>query len=148
MGVIEYSSNNSGGRWWLSDDDWLALEAAGWVVHWIHDLDDPSHQHDPPDPRWASLFLSDHHHAWDHKHTLTAVTSNGDRWLGALARSAAKQTADAASAVAEWESVTGQTASDEGCNCCGPPHSFTFTDDEGHTSYGHAEVVATELRWS
>lgn len=31
---IEYSSNNSGGDWWLSDDDWKALEAAGWVIEW------------------------------------------------------------------------------------------------------------------
>ena len=30
----EYESNNSGGDWWLSDDDWRALEAAGWVVDW------------------------------------------------------------------------------------------------------------------
>lgn len=32
--VIRYSSNNSGGSWWLSDDDWKALEKAGWVVDW------------------------------------------------------------------------------------------------------------------
>jgi hypothetical protein len=31
---IEYSSNNSGGSWWLSDDDWKKLEDAGWVVEW------------------------------------------------------------------------------------------------------------------
>ena len=22
---VEYSSNNSGGEWWLADEDWLAL---------------------------------------------------------------------------------------------------------------------------
>ncbi len=26
---IEYSSNNSGGDWWLKDEDWFALEKAG-----------------------------------------------------------------------------------------------------------------------
>ncbi len=31
---VEYSSNNSGGSWWLSDEDWKALEEAGWVVEW------------------------------------------------------------------------------------------------------------------
>jgi len=31
---IEYSSNNSGGNWWLSDEDWQNLEKAGWVVEW------------------------------------------------------------------------------------------------------------------
>ena len=30
---VEYITNNSGGSWWLSDDDdWKALEAAGWKV--------------------------------------------------------------------------------------------------------------------
>lgn len=32
--MIEYSSNNSGGSWWLNDQQWLALEKAGWNVHW------------------------------------------------------------------------------------------------------------------
>ena len=31
---VTYSSNNSGGDWWLNDADWKALEAAGWVVKW------------------------------------------------------------------------------------------------------------------
>ena len=31
---VEYITNNSGGSWWLSDDDWKALEAAGWKVEW------------------------------------------------------------------------------------------------------------------
>lgn len=31
---VTYDSNNSGGHWWLKDDDWKALEKAGWVVHW------------------------------------------------------------------------------------------------------------------
>ena len=29
-----YSSNNSGGSWWLSEQSWHDLEAAGWVVLW------------------------------------------------------------------------------------------------------------------
>jgi hypothetical protein len=32
--TITYSSNNSGGDWWLSDDDWKKLEAEGWKVNW------------------------------------------------------------------------------------------------------------------
>ena len=32
---VNYSSNNSGGYWWLEDKDWYALEKAGWVVEWI-----------------------------------------------------------------------------------------------------------------
>ena len=35
--MVEYSSNNSGGGWWLKDKDWFALEKAGWTVAWIKD---------------------------------------------------------------------------------------------------------------
>ena len=34
MKLFTYSSNNSGGDWWLSDEDWKALEAGGWKVDW------------------------------------------------------------------------------------------------------------------
>lgn len=29
-----YSSNNSGGNWWLTDKNWKDLEDAGWEVDW------------------------------------------------------------------------------------------------------------------
>lgn len=35
MSYVEYDSNNSGGRWWLKDEDWFALEKAGWKVGWF-----------------------------------------------------------------------------------------------------------------
>lgn len=35
--IVRYSSNNSGGDWWLTDADWHALEAAGWKVQWVKD---------------------------------------------------------------------------------------------------------------
>lgn len=31
---VRYSTNNSGGDWWLSDDDWKNLEKAGWIIEW------------------------------------------------------------------------------------------------------------------
>lgn len=31
---VEYISCNSGGEYWLTDADWVALEAAGWMVDW------------------------------------------------------------------------------------------------------------------
>jgi len=34
---IVYRSNNSGGYWWLGDDQWRALEAAGWSIEWAED---------------------------------------------------------------------------------------------------------------
>ena len=80
---ITYSSNNSGGSWWLSDEDWKNLEAAGWKVAWRE-----------------------------------------PKYLDALATSASKDFPSVEDAIREWEEVTGQYASDEGCECCGPPHSF------------------------
>ena len=71
---IEYSSNNSGGSWWLKDEDWKALEAAGW-------------------------------------------------WVG-LAKCAKKDFTTVKEALEEFERITGENVSDEGCNCCGAPHSF------------------------
>lgn len=34
---VKYSSNNSGGFWWLKDEDWFNLEANGWTVEWMRD---------------------------------------------------------------------------------------------------------------
>lgn len=99
---LEYSSNNSGGSWWLKDKDWRALERAGWDVEWYADNSDG--------------FLD----------------RDGERFLGALASHASKQvetTKDANDAVTEFERITGQNVDDEGCNCCGRPHYFTLYGD-------------------
>ncbi len=32
--TVKYDSNNSGGDWWLTDEDWKNLEEAGWTVNW------------------------------------------------------------------------------------------------------------------
>lgn len=37
---ITYSSNNSGGSWWLKDEDWKRLEDGGWQVDWYKDQED------------------------------------------------------------------------------------------------------------
>ncbi len=95
---ITYDSNNSGGDWWLKDEHWHALEAAGWTVHWAKDKD------------------------------YTGSVDKDGRWLGALATSASKEFASVDDAVFEWEGVTGQCASDQGCSCCGTPHSFHDDD--------------------
>lgn len=149
-GIITYTANNSGGSWWLDDKDWFALEEAGWTVHWQHDRDDPSHVHDG-DEAWMlenKWGMTDHSHSHAKQNLLTKVVGSGERWLGCLAKSAAKATDNPAEAVAEWERITGQCASDEGCNCCGSPHSFEFTDADGNTQYTSVEVTATRLNWS
>lgn len=94
---ISYNSNNSGGSWWLKDQDWKNLERNGWLVFWCA----------------------------DEKGEFCRADKNG-RWLGALATSAAKQVASAREGIEEFERITGQDVSDEGCNCCGNPHNFTF----------------------
>lgn len=91
---IVYSSNNSGGSWWLSDDDWYNLEKAGWNVGWVKD-----------DEFFNGL-------------------SETGRWLGALATSATREGLSEDEAIAEWESVTGKDAYATGCSCCGKPHIF------------------------
>ena len=80
---ITYYSNNSGGYWWLTDENWYALENAGWVVDW-----------------------------------------RKSRWLGALATKAYREGLTIGQAVNEWETVTNESAYNEGCECCGLPHDF------------------------
>lgn len=150
MGYLAYSTNNSGGSWWLQDRDWEALDRAGWVVHWIHDWNDPSHTHSEDiTSEWAR-----DNHSHGYMDELVAVKPSGERWLGALAKSAAVTVgpdgvyADADAAVHAFELLTNSTASDEGCNCCGPPHSFTYVDDEGNDHYWYSEVVETRSYWS
>lgn len=114
MVKVEYSSNNSGGSWWLTDEDWKALEEAGWKVDWVK----------------------------DRKDQLFGGGSSG-RWLGALATSASIEVEDPVEAIRQFEQITGQDTSDEGCNCCGPPHSFYWetADGKSHGVSG-GEVVA------
>lgn len=101
---VEYSSNNSGGDWWLDDDQWKALEIAGWTVEWIAEN--------------ASRFQE--------------ADADG-RWLGALATRAERDGLSLGDAIEEWERVTRENSADLGCGCCGPPHSFTSYDENGRS---------------
>lgn len=127
MPRVEYSSNNSGGSWWLKDEDWHALEGAGWDVEWIA-------TRTSDDPMLERMYARDR--------------GEGARWLGALAKEASKEFDNPRAAIEEFESITGQDASAEGCNCCGPPHSFSYTDDQGNYHYATARVVETEIDFS
>lgn len=99
---VKYSSNNSGGYWWLTDEDWRNLEAAGWVVDWVKD-GSGYRGRDKDDPT---------------------------RFLGALATSAKRYDVREPNAIAEWTAITGQDPDEEGCPCCGQPHSFYAGYDE------------------
>jgi len=91
---IQYSANNSGGHWWLTDDDWRNLEKAGWAVDWC----------------WDNEFQRGH---------LT-----GGRYMGALATYASRVALSLDVAKAEFGAIVHQDPDDEGCNCCGNPHQF------------------------
>ena len=94
--LVNYYSNNSGGEFWLADEDWEALEKAGWIVNW-HDK----------------------------------------RRFGTPAYEAEKEFNTIKEAIDEFEKITNQEASAEGCECCGPPHEFTWEDEKGiHTISG------------
>lgn len=120
MGTLHYRSNNSGGSWWLKDADWHALEAAGWTVDWAANEQSP---------------------------ILKSAYKNG-RYMGALAVSAHKDFETAEAGVEEWEQATGQIASEEGCNCCGQPHGFEFTDDSGESHYMSLVSRGNDMSWS
>jgi hypothetical protein len=102
--LVEYDSNNSGGYWWLNDEDWNNLEKCGWQVRWRKDMKD--------------MFKSP-----------------DGRFVGALATEARKEFDSVTEAVKEWEAVTGKSSTDEGCNCCGPPHEFAWVDKDGNRDY-------------
>ena len=100
-----YESNNSGGYWWLSDEEWGQLEQHGWTVEWFKD----------------STFFSDR-------------MDDQDRWLGALAKQASKKFTSMDEAKTEFAWATGQNPSDQGCWCCGRPHRFEEAYDWGEVN--------------
>jgi len=118
--TLEYRSNNSGGSWWLSDDDWHKLAAANWDVKWHSD---PKNVH------------------------LGKPSSDG-RWLGALATRASKQFETPEEGIREWQEITGQDPSEIGCTCCGEPHNFEYRDKAGEYHYASAVITETTLQWS
>lgn len=136
--IVEYISNNSGGSFWLKDEDWDKLAEAGWNVHWMQPdylgglsraLRDPDYESPGPlEPR--------------ERHP-------DERWLGALATHAAKEFENPADAIEEFERITGQDAGAIGCNCCGSPHSFSYTDEDGGYHYASPrEPESAPVEWS
>ena len=100
LSKYRYSSNNSGGSWWLSDGAWDALATAGWRVEWVKDS--------------ARVYRD---------------SGDADRWLGALATAAHKNFYSEEEAIADFERVTGQSFYEDGCSCCGAPHSIYISGD-------------------
>lgn len=118
MVLIQYRSNNSGGHFWISEEDWKNLEKAGWVIKWI----------------WESW-------AWDEENKIILDENGlpkkeqrldydgkpmkvGSLFCGTKAMYAVKDFNSIEEAIEEFESITGQDVYNLGCDCCGPPHSF------------------------
>lgn len=135
--VLVYQTNNSGGHWWLSKEDWDALEKAGWNVHWTQDKAFGKDAHKTPS------CYSD-----DPDELLRKVEPKGPVYLGAWATSCAKRVESVDAGIAEFERVANQCAADEGCNCCGSPHSFSYVAENGERHYSTVEVTETRMVWS
>lgn len=60
--------------------------------------------------------------------------STAEPYLGAYCHSATLECDSLEAAVESWEEATGMEASDQGCPCCGPPHSF---HDAGYNYHQH-----------
>ncbi len=135
---VEYSANNSGGHWWLKDEDWQALETAGWRVRWAsleNAYDEKGNYERDADgiPKLVPIG--------EGNSRFGSIVERDDsgvvRYLGALAKEAYKPgAASIREAAAEWERVTGKSALDAGCACCGQPHRFTLYRDGKYIESG------------
>ena len=140
---VEYESNNSGGSWWLKDEDWIAMEKAGWDVGWgdrwfCHSksflrrgrvnaefMRPPCCRKEKFVPGSGYPTVQGECNGHRSYVSYDDIVRNGEpRFFGCLAMRASKDFASIADAIKEFEEITGQDTSDEGCNCCGPPHTF------------------------
>lgn len=154
MKTIQYSSNNSGGKWWLKDADWAALERAGWEVKWggVWFCNSDYNQFlnaKKPAYRFKKCKVTkkngqDWNECKGHRQVRSYEEAKKiqakDRWLDAIATCASIKTNSIAEAIRSWEKATGMDASAEGCGCCGPPHSFSG-DGEYASGRECAEVL-------
>jgi len=134
--LVKYDSNNSGGSWWLTDNDWVKLEKAGWEIDWAKD----------EKPTKDCEYCKGTGKLVNIKKFNTGSYKKGDkcfmclhakdgRYHGGLAKSAKLTCKTIKEALESFEKETGQSVTDEGCNCCGSPHSFTWSS-VGCTSDG------------
>ena len=130
--LVEYSSNNSGGSWWLKDEDWKKLEDEGWKVRWgqpafCNSKFNFGSNIEPPNTCEPNKCPG---HTKANTYEEAIAEGESIRWLGCIAKEATIEvkaySRDLAEGVAEhwWANTLGYNASDEGCNCCGQPHNF------------------------
>lgn len=132
--TVEYDSNNSGGRWWLDDEDWRALEDAGWFVNWggedfCNSRFGSRHEGPSVAPNTHEANECPGHRRFQ---SYAEALASGERWLGSLAGDATIEVTSYSEPLAEevarvlWTDAIGfkYTGNEEGCNCCGQPHYF------------------------
>ncbi len=171
---VEYSSNNSGGSWWLYDKDWVKLEEAGWTIiwgGWVFSYPCPECKKQSDElsleekyGKEAKKHYSYHVYkckehdifevedkAYDDKNSKMhrkyegfEEANHGEKHLGAAAKKCYKYFNNIKEALEEFEKITEQNVTDEGCNCCGSPHSFTWSssgciDDNCKCKKGHED---------
>lgn len=100
MKLIQYNANNSGGRWWHTEEMLDKLEAAGWKL--------------------GRFDMS----------KMRVVPRDGTLYMGTSATYARKHFSSVDEAKDEFEAITGMDTEAEGCECCGPPHFFDSVEEE------------------
>ena len=113
--LIKYSSNNSGGDWWLSDEDWYKLEGAGWVIDWV------KNQKNHTSDRFLRALATDAY--IDLPEFSKGQEDKALEWAREL-----------------WEMIVKQSSWAYGCKCCsGPPHDFYVIENEDRFDYVKTE---------
>lgn len=127
---VEYSSNNSGGDWWLKRGDWEALEKAGWRVEWGGLYFCNSKYPGLFGKGVPERYVPCPEGAVCHGHRMAeSADTVKELWLGAHAKRATLECGSRDAAVESWEETLGMDASEEGCSCCGAPHYFSIVHE-------------------
>lgn len=105
--IVRYSTNNSGGSDWLRVKDWEALEKSGWRTYGFGNFEYDSKGNEILDAEGYPKFIG-----------------RKERRIYGYKKFDSIQ-----EALEEFEKLTGQDVSDEGCNCCGAPHNFNWGDN-------------------
>lgn len=129
VGYVEYQSNDSGGEWWLKDEDWENLEKAGWKVQWVT-LEEARDKNEKivleGDGTPKLIPISEKNKRFNRK------DEDGVwRFLGAAATNAYRSGLSLQEVINEWESIVQMDADALGCSCCRPPHCFAEYDNNG-----------------
>ena len=144
---VEYESNNSGGSWWLKDEHWKALEAAGWKVQWASLENKYTDKGDYERDTDGTPLLVPVGEGNSRFGSMARESADGEyRWLGALAKNAFRVGLSLREAAEEFERITGLDTTDAGCACCGQPHMFTEYDDR-HKYVASGPSASYEAHW-